>query len=252
MSRSFFTRATGVLIALTCGIASTLAVPVQAGTVVFGNLGSSGTSAISTTNTDLGSLKPDDTNWIAQGFNTGTSSLLRVDAVTIGVFGGDPTPIPLTVSIYSSSLLGTPDTALFTSAVTSVGSGDKYRFTLSGANLSANTDYFVVPNGGSWYWAAGSAVAATPRQQNDSGYSFTKTAESTAQTISPAGPWINPAGSNRYSVSIEAVAVPEPSTLMLACVGIAGGIAIQQNRRHRRRLPAAAAAQDDTSAIELG
>lgn len=247
-----FTRAAGAALAVASMLALMSPMSARAGTVVFGNLGATGTSAISTTNTDLGSLKPDDTNWIAQGFNTGTSALLSVDAVTVGVFGGDPSPIPLTVSIYSSNGLGNPDTALFTSSATSVGSGDKYRFTFSGASLSPNTNYFVVPNGGSWYWAAGNALAATPRQQNDSGYTFTKTVESNALTTSPAGPWIDPAGSNRYSVSIEAVAVPEPSTLMLACVGIAGGIAIQQNRRHRRRLPAAAATQDDTSAIELG
>jgi len=53
-------------------------------------------------------------------------------------------------------------------------------------------------------------------------------------------------------MSIPPAAVPEPSTLMLACVGIAGGIAVEQNRRYRRRLAAAAASQNESSAVELG
>lgn len=54
--------------------------------------------------------------------------------------------------------------------------------------------------------------------------------------------------SDSATMSIPPAAVPEPSTLMLACVGIAGGIAVDQNRRRNRRLRVAA--QD--SATNLG
>jgi hypothetical protein len=170
--------------------------------------------------------------------------------VTVGLFGSDSSPIPLTVSIYSSGTNG-PGTALFTSSTTAVGSVDKYRFTFTGATLAANTDYFIVPNGGSWYWAAG-ASPLSPQQQNASGYSYTRTMESLALTTTPAGPWVDPAASNRYSVSLEAAAVPEPSTLMLACVGIAGGIAIEQNRRRTRRRAAATVSANEAPSISVG
>lgn len=40
-------------------------------------------------------------------------------------------------------------------------------------------------------------------------------------------------------------AVPEPSTALLACVGIAGGVLVDQGRRHRRRSPSASGSAAD-------
>jgi len=219
---------TGMPILSSCAliIAVTLCpLAAQAGMIVFGNLGATGTTALSTTNTDLGTSKVNDTNWIAQGFNTGTSSLLTVDAITVGLFGQDPGTTPLTVSIYSSSA-GAPDAVLFTSASTNVGSGGKYSFNFSGATLAPNTTYFVVPNGGSWYWNTG--TPAGPVGQNASGYTSADTYESTALGSTPAGPWITPASSTRYSVSVQAV--PEPSTLVLGAVGFAGAYWLRRRR----------------------
>lgn len=193
--------------------------------IVFGNLGATGTTAISTTTTDLGQQKPNDVNWLAQGFNTGASSNLIVDSVTIGVFGSSAGTVPLTVSIFSGSG-NVPGTALYTSAATNVGLENKYTFAFTGAVLQPNTDYYVVPNGGSWYWNTGSPAA--PEGQNSSGYTYTRTVESQAQTTTPAGPWVDPASSNRYSVTLTAV--PEPSTVGLAGVGILG-VAVMKRRR---------------------
>jgi hypothetical protein len=62
-------------------------------------------------------------------------------------------------------------------------------------------------------------------------------------TQSPVG-----TGAISDSATLAIPPVPEPLTLMLACVGIAGGIAVDQNRRRNRRLRVAA--QD--SATNLG
>lgn len=193
--------------------------------IVFGNLGATGTNALSTTTTDLGTQQANNVNWLAQGFNTGAASKLVVDSVTLGIFGSNIGTVPLTVSIFSSTG-GLPDQAIFTSNPTNVGLQDKYTFSFTGAVLQANTDYFVVPNGGSWYLHTGSPAA--PQGQNSSGYSYTRTVDSQAQTTTPAGPWTDPAISDRYSVSITAV--PEPSTVGLAGIGILG-VAIMRRRR---------------------
>lgn len=55
-------------------------------------------------------------------------------------------------------------------------------------------------------------------------------------------------GAISASATMAIPPVPEPSTLMLACVGLAGGLAVEQNRRASRRR--AAAAHD--SATNLG
>jgi hypothetical protein len=55
-------------------------------------------------------------------------------------------------------------------------------------------------------------------------------------------------GAISASATMAIPPVPEPSTLMLACVGLAGGLAVEQNRRASRRR--AATAHD--SATNLG
>jgi hypothetical protein len=51
-------------------------------------------------------------------------------------------------------------------------------------------------------------------------------------TQSPAG---TGSISDSASISIPPEAVPEPSTILLAGVGLAGGLVVDQSRRHRRR-----------------
>jgi MYXO-CTERM domain-containing protein len=226
-SRSLFIRSLGV--AATLAAVTFCSLNAQA-EIVFGNLGASGTTPLGTTNTDIGTQDPVDINWLAQGFNTGTSSNLTISAVTLGIFGSDAGTIPLTVSIFASGPGGGPAALpLYTSSVTNVGSTTKYAFNFTGAVLQPNTDYFIVPSGGSWYWNTGSPAA--PLGQNASGYSYVSTLESYSQGVTPAGPW-ETAGSTRYSVSVEAV--PEPSSLVMAGLG-AGGLAMLERTRRRRR-----------------
>ena len=197
--------------------------------IVFGNLGPTGNGSLGTTNTDLGSQDPSDVNWLAQGFNTGSSSELYLNSVDLGLYGTASGSLPLTVSIFSS-VSNAPGSLLYTSASTNVGIVGKYSFSFSGVQLQPNTGYFVVPLGGSWYW---NNPGSAPVGQNSSGYTYTATYESLATTTSPSGPWTSPAGSNRYSVSVNSSAVPEidPSGVASALAVVAGAFSLLERRR---------------------
>ena len=84
-------------------------------------------------------------------------------------------------------------------------------------------------------YTAGSFFSSTPLIPNPASASFR-----IAFTQSPVG-----TGVISDSSTLAIPPVPEPSTLMLACVGIAGGLAVEQNRRASRRR--AAAAHDSTT-----
>ena len=198
--------------------------------IVFGNLGATGNGSLGTTNTDIGSQKVSDVNWLAQGFNTGSSSELYLNSVEVGLYGNGTNAIPLTVSIFSS-VSSAPGSLLYTSASTNVGDKSTYSFSFSGVHLEANTGYFVVPHGGSWYW---NSPGSAPVGQNSSGYTYTATYESLATTTSPSGPWTSPAGSNRYSVSVlSSSSVPEinPSGVASALALVAGAFSLLERRR---------------------
>jgi hypothetical protein len=198
--------------------------------IVFGNLGATGNGSLGTTNTDIGSQDPSDVNWLAQGFNTGSSSELYLNSVDLGLYGTASGSLPLTVSIFSS-VSNAPGSLLYTSASTNVGNVGKYSFSFSGVQLQPNTGYFVVPHGGSWYW---NSPPSAPVGQNSSGYTYTATYESLATTTSPSGPWTSPAGSNRYSLSVSSSsAVPEidPSGVASALAVVAGAFSLLERRR---------------------
>jgi hypothetical protein len=173
--------------------------------VVFGNLGASGTNSTTNTNTDVG---PTVNNFLAQGF-TAASPNLDVTSITLAVFGLSEGTIPATVGIYADNFGQPAASALYTSAVTNVGGKDNYVFSFTGAQLTAGSNYWVVPQTDvSWYLAA-----SAPSAENGSGYNFTQTLENNA-----GGGWVS-AASNRYGLSVQAV--PEPSTFAIAAVGFA-------------------------------
>lgn len=185
--------------------------------VVYGNLGVSGTGAITNTNTDVG---PGVENFIAQGF-TASSPDLDVTSITLGLFGASEGSVPATIGIYADNFGQPAVSALYTSAVTNVGTTGLYNFSFTGAQLTNGSSYWVIPQTDvSWYTAA-----PVPAGLNSSGYVFTQTVESS----SLAGPWAS-AGSNRYSLSVQAV--PEPTTYALGAIGIAAaGFARWRRRR---------------------
>ena len=193
---------------LALGVAS-----IAESAVVYGNLGVSGTGAITNTNTDMG---PGVNFFIAQGF-TAASPNLDVTSITLGLFGDGS--IPTTVGIYADNFGQPAASALYTSAVTTVGAKNLYNFSFTGAQLTNGSSYWVIPQSDVSWYTAGSA----PSAQNSSGYNFT-------QTLENAGTGWGAAGSNRYSLSVQAV--PEPTTYALGAIGIAAaGLA-----RWRRRL----------------
>lgn len=197
--------------------------------VVFGNLGATGTGALSSTNTDFGPT--DGTRALAQGFTTGSSNdYLTLQSITLGLFD-NTIPDLRSVSIYSNNA-GNPGTSLFTSSSQAVTTTNKYTFTFANSKLNANTTYWIVPEGpASWYLDAG---ITNPGEQNGSGYAYAGTRLSTVGT---GGPWTS-SGLTSYSVSIQAV--PEPSTYCLAAIGV-GGAGLMGWRRRKGAADAAAA-----------
>jgi hypothetical protein len=195
--------------------------------VVFGNLGPTGAGGLSSTQTDIGPGSA-TTTALAQGFTTGgASSNLQLESVTIGAFATSTGTLPRTISIYSN-VANFPGSSLFTSAATQVGSNAKYTFNFTGAALSANTSYWVVPDFSvSLTWVNEAEDFTTPTQQNSSGYAYLGTAR--IQNNNP-GVWASVPGLAGLSVSV--VAVPEPSSIGLAIAGIcAGGVALARRRK---------------------
>ncbi|MCE9631182.1 MAG: hypothetical protein K8S94_10785 [Planctomycetia bacterium] len=192
--------------------------------IVFGNLGTSGTGALSATNTDYGGGALSDPVFsLAQGFTTssGTQNLL-VGSVTLGLFSND-TPSARTVSIYPNNAGVPGGSPLFTSSAVNVTTTGKYEFSFgSGAQLAASTSYWIVPEGpASWYY---NSAEDQPTAQNSSGWAYLGTMRITNTST---GAWIPSIGP--YSVSV--VAVPEPPAIVMAGIGIASAIWSVQRRR---------------------
>jgi len=214
--KSFFIRTLGAAAALA---AVTLCSFNARAEIVFGNLGPTGTSTLSETSTSFGPTL--STLALAQGFTTGTSNL-TVQSITLGLSATGT--VSRTVSLYSDASLA-PSALLFTSSPVQVGDQNKYTFNFSGADLAPGTSYWIVPEAGSrWYL---NFNETPPAVLNASGYAYLGTKR---QTITSPGTWVN--SSLPYSVSIEAV--PEPSSLVMAGLGI-GGLAMLERTRRRRQ-----------------
>lgn len=197
------------------------------GTVVYGNLGTSGTGALDATSTDYGGGGVADLiHRLAQGFTTGTNTQnLSVLSVTLGLFNLD-SPDARTVSIYSDNA-GAPGTSLYTSASQDVTAKNRYTFNFTAAQLAASTTYWIVPSGpASWYF---NLDDSQPVGLNASGWTYAGTRR---EFTASQGTWNN--STSPYSLSIEAGAgVPEidPSGMGSVIALVTGALALLERRR---------------------
>jgi len=193
--------------------------------VVFGNLNANGEKELGATSTLIGPGAGSEV-WIAQGFNTGTStSTLSIQSISLGLATLSEST-SATVSIYSDNS-GSPGSLLFTSSAVAVTGTTqvRYDFPFSGANLTANTGYWAIPSAGvQWFQVA--AAGGTPIGLNGSSYSGLGAIESDTTAIVP-GEWFS--SSARYSISVQAV--PEPSTYALAALGLGAAGIVRARRR---------------------
>jgi hypothetical protein len=227
MSRSILTRALGALVALAAVTSASLM--ARADQITQSELPSvvfvSGTSVGSQAFADLGVPTVDTGN--INTASTFTVGNLVSTAANNGYFAGLPTqifgPLAFNPSVGSSISFGNAAFGNFLSTSIS-----------PQTNAPGERSFVVFGN----YTAGTFNPALSP---NPAPASFT-----ISFTQTPAGTGVI---SNSSTLAIPPV--PEPSTLMLACVGIAGGLAVEQNRRQRRRL-AAAAGQEHSSAIAVG
>lgn len=190
------------------------------GGVVFGNLASDGLGALSSFNEDIRS-----NNLVAQGFSTGTSSLLVLDSIKLGLFGiSAPSTIPKSIGLYNDSG-GSPGSLLYSSTNSAVGDVGTYDFGFPSPSLSAGQTYWVVPDYDlSWYLNQG---LSAPTAQNSSGYTYVGTLRSTNMMVS----W-STALVPSYSISIQASeAIPEPGTWAAAVLMVLAAVLVAWRRR---------------------
>lgn len=191
--------------------------------VVFGNLGTTGTNALSP-GLSVG-ISPSLS--VAHGFTVTGSSSLVLQKVTLGLADNDSTTAQ--VAIHLDDGTGQPGfTAIETrSAAVSSNTPNLQTFDFGNLNLTNGSSYWVVvsaPDIGSLFnWALNNAFLP-PTAQNGSDWTYTS-------TKSLAGfSWSD--GSSYSTASISVQAVPEPTTYAMAAAGIvAAGLA-----RWRRRL----------------
>ena len=213
MTRSLFIRACGAVAAITavtcCALTSRADIVTQneLPDVVF----VSGTSTGSQAFADIGSPTVDSGN-----INTGTSftigNLISTGA-NAGYFTGLTTqtfgPVAFSPAVGSSLSFGNATFGSFLS--TSI---------TEQSNVAGERSFYVLGN----YTAGTFNPALVPNPAPASMIvSFTQ---------SPAG---TGSISDSATLSIPPEAVPEPSTILLAGVGLAGGLVVDQSRRHRRR-----------------
>ena len=224
MLRSLTTTVALAVAAVVFAVAMAEAAPL---TNIYGNLG---TVNASTTSNTVGYLSLSQPNQFqAQGFTVGNqvgSSAWDIQEIQVGLgSSGAPSPV---VGIYSSSPAPASLLATFT-GTTSVSTKGLYTFTGSLTALQ-NTSYWVVLSNAnsasleSYEWYTKDSFT-TPTQQNASNVNYLATLERNGEE----GSWTNAIPS--LSISVSAVAVPEPPTYALAMVaGVLGAGAVARRR----------------------
>lgn len=173
-------------------------------------------------------------NWFTTGFTTGTSpDFLSLTAVKLSLAtSGTTTSTNPIVRLFSGVSNPTTQIATLTGSTLSSSLPSTVTFLppTSPLALSPDTNYWVVLSAGGsdaygWY-----ATDESPDQQNGSGYSFVAGRRST----NAGSTWSNNGLATLSAVAIDVVSVPEPSTIMLAGLGIVGVAVADRTRRLRR------------------
>lgn len=170
-------------------------------------------------------------NSYASGFTTGTNaSFLNLTGVKLSLKTSSTASVPV-VSIYSNAVGNNPGSLLTTlsgpASITNTVTSADYLFSGNLA-LSPFTSYWVVLSTSdatsSYQWEFANDA---PVEQNLSGYAALGGRRKTT------GSW----GNNNSAADgmLELQAVPEPSTIVMACIGVSGAVALDAKRRRRRR-----------------
>lgn len=179
-------------------------------------------------------LNISNTNSFATGFTTGANaSFLDLTGVKLSLKTSSTSSAPV-ISIFSNTVTGVgdvPGTLLATltgPTITNTLAAQDFLFT-GNLSLSPNTNYWVVLSASDptsrYQWEFANSA---PAEQNSSGY-----AAIAGRRKINAGAWTNNTTASLGMVEIQAV--PEPSTLILAGIGMAGAVAVDSKRRQRRR-----------------
>lgn len=191
--------------------------------------------------------------WFATGFTTGTSTdFLSLTGVKLSVAtSGTVTTSNPVIKLFTG--VSNPTTELATLSGSLITSASPvtatYAPTSSPLALLPNTSYWVVLSAEagdqySWY-----TTDETPVEQNGSGFSFI----SARRSLNAGSAWSNSVTAAAGAVSIEVAPVPEPSTIMLAGIGVAGALVIDRSRRQRsrrRQLAAGDVSLDDSESLD--
>ncbi len=205
----------------------------NAGIVVYGNLGSSGTNAISTS----GGIALSGSTWRAIGFTVGGTNVM-LETVTIGFNVNSSGSADVRLDLYSNNS-GVPGTSLFNTsqslAANTVNQPIGFNFNQT---LSSGSTYWIVAQrtGGTgnasalaWRPADGNPP---PTTQNASGWLNLGNVTGITSTNAGAA-WGSTGNGSVSSMSLTAI-VPEPSTWAMAGMGIAFAVTCQEFQRRRR------------------
>jgi len=196
----------------------------------FGNLGPAGGVADDPILNFLVGASGANDSRIAIKFTTASPNLLLQNAQ---LYFGAPTGSAVASVAVVADASGSPSSSVVAtfSGVTSITTEQKYTYTTN-TLLTAGTPYWLIvsqtTSGAAFSWFA-NADSADPTAQNASGWAY----GGTKRSLNGGSTWTNFSAGSTASISLAAVAVPEPATYAMALAGLACGGYTMWRRRKR-------------------